>query len=153
METIYQEFTRGMPEGQHLVQVLIRLVAAVIIGGMIGFERQRAGKSAGLRTHILVALSTALFVIASVAGGLSPEGTSRVIQGIATGIGFLGAGAILKISDETHIRGLTTAAGIWMTAALGVTIGLGMIGIALIAAVLALLVLSALRRYEHKSEN
>ena len=74
---------------------------------------------------------------------MSMEGQSRVIQGIVTGIGFIGAGSILKVSEEKDIRGLTTAAGLWLTAAVGVASGLGTIGIAMIVALLALIVLGA----------
>ena len=91
---------------------------------------------------MLVSLGSALFVMAAVDVGVEPGDVSRVIQGIAAGIGFLGAGAILKLTDRREIRGLTTAAGIWMTAATGLAAGLGRYGLALIAALLSLLVLA-----------
>jgi putative Mg2+ transporter-C (MgtC) family protein len=152
MDIVWQEFVRGMPEGQQFAQIVIRLITAVVIGALIGYERERAGKSAGLRTHVLVTLGTCLFVLAGVAIGMNSDGMSRIIQGIATGIGFIGAGSILKLSEEQAIRGLTTAAGIWMTSAIGVCIGLGMIGISMIAAVLTLIVLAVLTRFEIKEE-
>lgn len=148
MEIVWQELTAGLPDWQHLERVIIRLIVAAFIGAMIGYQRQRAGKSAGFRTHILVALGTCLFILACVGNGMSQDSITRVIQGIVTGIGFLGAGAILKVSSEHHIHGLTSAAGIWMTAAIGVTVGLGMIGLAILAAIMTLIVLSVLRRFE-----
>jgi putative Mg2+ transporter-C (MgtC) family protein len=123
-----------------------RLLAAAVFGGAIGFERQRKGKPAGLRTHMLVALGAALFVVA-VHPTASPDAASRVIQGVAAGVGFLGAGAILKDSRET-VRGLTTAADIWLTAAIGVTAGMGRGATALLTTALALVILAILPRFE-----
>ena len=151
MDTVWQELTRGLPDWQHFAQMAFRLIAAALAGSIIGIERQRAGKSAGLRTHILVALGTCVFILTCAAYGMSSDSLSRVIQGIATGIGFIGAGSIIKLNDEHHIQGLTTAAGIWMTAAIGVTVGLGMLGLALMTAVLTVIVLVVLRRFEPKS--
>lgn len=133
MEIIRDELTSGLPNKTQLVHALIRLVAAVLLGGVIGWQRERAGKDAGLRTHVLVSLGTTVFVLAAAGSGMSPDGVSRVIQGLVTGIGFIGAGAILKLSQTREIQGLTTAAGIWITAALGVTVGLGSLGLALLA--------------------
>ncbi len=142
METLLHELSYGFHDRQQIARVGIRLVAAVILGGCIGIQRGRSGKSAGLRTHVLVCLGTALLVITSLAAGMAFDATSRVIQGIITGIGFLGAGTILKRKDEQEIKGLTTAAGIWLTAAIGVTVGLGAIGIALMVTVLTLIILA-----------
>ena len=152
METLWQEMFRGMPERQQFLQLLIRLFAALLTGALIGWEREHAGKSAGLRTHVLVASGTCLFVLAGTAFGMNSDGLSRIIQGIVTGIGFIGAGSILKLGEEQHIRGLTTSAGIWMTAAIGVTIGLGMVGLGFIAAVITLVVLAVLRLFEKKPD-
>lgn len=150
MEILWSELSRGMPEGVNLVVILIRLTAAVILGAAIGYERQRAGKAAGMRTHILVMLGTCVFVVSSYQ--MSWDGTSRIIQGIITGIGFLGAGSILKTNDQLQIKGLTTAASVWMTAAIGVTIGVGFLGIAIISTVLTLIVLFLLKKLEQKIE-
>ena len=98
---------------------------------------------------MLVALGAAVFVIASGEFGMNPDSISRVIQGLVTGIGFLGAGAILKLYDKRAVEGLTTAAGIWMTAALGVSVGLGRFGLALVATLLAWMTLSLVRQMEH----
>ena len=91
-------------------------------------------------------------VLACSGYGMSSDGLSRVIQGIVTGIGFLGAGSILKLNEERDIQGLTTAAGIWMTSAIGVTVGLGTLGLALIATVLTVVILSFIGRANHKAE-
>src|SRR5215207_6639562 len=141
MDVIWEEFTSGLPDARHLVHVLIRLTAATVLGAIIGFERERAGKPAGLRTHMLVTLGTAVVVLACSAANMDVDGLSRVIQGIVTGIGFIGAGSILKLNEKLEIQGLTTAAGLWMTAAIGVAVGLGGLGPALIGTVVTLLIL------------
>lgn len=143
MELLWQELSNGIPELRNLWIILIRLIAATLLGALVGFQRERAGKPAGLRTHILVSVGTAVVVLACAGSGMSMEGQSRVIQGIVTGIGFIGAGSILKVSEEKDIRGLTTAAGLWLTATVGVAAGLGAIGIAGIVTILALIVLAA----------
>lgn len=152
MEIIWSELTSGFPDTAQLVHVLIRLVAAIVLGAFIGWQREQAGKEAGLRTHILVSLGTALFVLAAAGSGMSSDGVSRVVQGLVTGIGFLGAGAILKLESERQIHGLTTAAGIWMTAAIGVAVGLGGLGLALIGTVMAWIVLAVLGRIDVNAE-
>ena len=142
MDLLWQELTNGLPDGRQFATVVIRMVAAVLLGGIVGIEREKAGKPAGLRTHILVSFGTALVVLASARSGMDMDGLSRVIQGIVTGIGFVGAGSILKLDQERDIRGLTTAAGLWLTAAIGVACGLGALGVAVIGAVLALIILA-----------
>jgi putative Mg2+ transporter-C (MgtC) family protein len=153
MDILWEELSFGMPGSRELTQVLLRLTAAVLIGAMVGWERERAGKAAGLRTHILVSLGTCLFVLAGIGYGMSSDGLSRVIQGIVTGIGFIGAGSILKLEDRKDIQGLTTSAGIWITAAVGVAIGLGEIGLGLMAAALTIIVLSVLGKFDRKPES
>ncbi len=148
LDTIIAELTAGLGGFHELVRPMLRLMVALLCGAVIGMQRERAGKAAGLRTHILVAAGSTLFVIAAVEGGMDSSGLSRVIQGLITGIGFLGAGAILKRERENNIRGLTTAAGIWMTSAIGVTIGLGRFGVAIAATVITWIVLSVLRQIE-----
>ncbi len=103
----------------------VRLLVAGLMGGLMGWERSRVGKSAGLRTHILVAVGAAALTSVPLLAGLGGDAASRVMQGIATGIGFIGAGCILKGEGEGEVRGLTTAAGIWVAAAVGVAAGLG----------------------------
>jgi putative Mg2+ transporter-C (MgtC) family protein len=151
MEIIWRELTNGIPDAAQLARVLIRLIAATVFGALIGYQRESAGKPAGLRTHTLVSVGTCLFVVGGDAGGLSFEGQSRVIQGIITGIGFIGAGTILKLQQERDIQGLTTASGVWMTAAIGVAVGLGNVGLGLIATVLALLLLAFAGRLEYRA--
>src|SRR5437762_10617091 len=148
---LWQELTSGLHDSQQLARVIIRLLAAMLLGGLVGVQRESTRKPAGLRTHVLVCLATAAFIIACSASGMSSDGLSRVIQGIVTGIGFIGAGTILKLSHEHAIKGLTTAASVWMTAAIGVIVGLGSLGIALMVTVLALIILS-LARLEHSIE-
>jgi putative Mg2+ transporter-C (MgtC) family protein len=142
MEILWHELTSGMADRGHLAIVLLRTVMAVVLGGIVGVQREKVGKPAGLRTHMLVSLGTAVVVLACIGGGMNIDGLSRVIQGIVTGIGFIGAGTILKLTDKREIQGLTTAAGLWMTAVIGVAVGLGALGLAVIATVLTVIVLS-----------
>ena len=149
MDVLWQELSSGLHDSKQLAHVIIRLVAATLLSAIVGIQRQESGKPAGLRTHMLVSLATAAFIISCAGVGISSDGLSRVIQGIVTGIGFIGAGSILKLSAEHQIRGLTTAASVWMTAAIGVTVGLGNLGIALMITILALIIL-ALEKFEHR---
>src|SRR5580765_6686531 len=130
MDIIFQELRGGIPETSALVRVVIRLLAATILGAIIGGQREHAGKPAGLRTHMLTSLGAALFVIVPLQTGMNSADLSRIIQGVATGIGFIGGGVILKLSQEHQIQGITTAAGVWLTASIGVTVGAGGLGIA-----------------------
>ena len=116
---------------------LLRLVLAAIAGGLVGFERESMHKPAGVRTHMLVGLGSALFVLAALS--VLPGEAARIIAGIATGIGFLGAGTIFRAKD--HVVGLTTAASVWTVAAIGLTFGLGEYVLAVSATILVLLVL------------
>lgn len=150
MGLLLDELSASLPDSQETVRVIVRLVAALIAGGVIGFQREASGKAAGLRTHMLVCAGTALFVVTVLNIGMQQDAVSRVIQGLATGIGFLGAGAILKVESSHQIKGLTTAAGIWMTAALGVTIGVGELGTAAIGTVLAWCVLAVLIKLDRR---
>lgn len=148
MDIIWEELTFGLPDQRQLIHVIIRLLAATLFGAAIGIERERAGKPAGLRTHILVTLGTTMFVLACTGYGMNSDGLSRVIQGIITGIGFIGAGSILKISEERNIRGLTSAAGIWIASAIGITVGLGGLGLALLGTILTLVILTLVNSIE-----
>jgi putative Mg2+ transporter-C (MgtC) family protein len=132
----------------------IRLGAAVLVGGLIGWNRQISGKPAGLRTHMLVSLGAALIVLIPIQAnpGHSADGLSRTIQGVATGIGFLGAGEILhrsstKGNGET-VKGLTSAAALWTTAALGMVSGCGLWATSLIGTVMVLLILTFAKHLE-----
>ena len=150
MDLLWNELTGGIPDAQEFLRVVIRLVSASLLGAIVGYERERTGKSAGLRTHMLVALASALFVVAPLELGVAQADISRIIQGVAAGLGFIGAGAILKRSDQGEIQGLTTAAGIWMTAATGIAAGLGSLGVALIGVALAWVILAVLARLERR---
>jgi putative Mg2+ transporter-C (MgtC) family protein len=129
-----------------MVVLVIRLVVAGAIGALYGWERERSGKAAGLRTHILVAVGSAGVVAVCQLSGFPPDAVSRVLQGLITGIGFIGGGCILK--SEGHVTGLTTAAGIWLIAAVGVTAGLGRPVAALLIGLLGWFILSVLGRWE-----
>ena len=152
MELLFQELTGGLPDRRRLAVIVIRLFAATLLGALVGLQRERAGKPAGLRTHMLVCIATSLIVLAGSGVGMTTDGLSRVIQGIVTGVGFVGAGSILKISQEHQIRGLTTAAGLFITAAIGISTGIGAIGLAIIGTILAIIVL-ALERVEQTWHN
>jgi putative Mg2+ transporter-C (MgtC) family protein len=130
-----------VPDLFRLAQVTARLSVAAVLGGLLGMERAHRGKAAGLRTHMLVALGAALFTVAPLEAGMELEGLSRVIQGVAAGIGFIGAGTILKRADEQEIQGLTTAASLWLTAAVGMAVGAGRLWLPLIAVLLAFFIL------------
>lgn len=142
-DVISQEFS-DVPDLATATRVIVRLVVATALGGALGFERESMGKSAGLRTHMLVALGSALFVLAPLERGADNNEISRVIQGLLAGIGFLGAGAIVKGHPGEVVQGLTTAATIWMTAALGMAVALGHEVGSILACVLALIILQLL---------
>lgn len=150
MDIFWEELTSGLPDAREFVRVIIRLLASILFGAIVGFERERAGKPAGLRTHTLVSLGTTVFVLGCAGAGMSLDGLSRVIQGIVTGIGFIGAGSILKLSEERDIRGLTTAAGVWITAAIGVAVGLGNLGMALLSTILTVIILAIIGLFENR---
>lgn len=139
------EFSDITDAGQ-LTRIAVRLFMAALLGGVLGFERESKGKSAGVRTHMLVSMGAALFVLVPDISGAEHDAITRVVQGVVAGIGFLGAGTILKNSDlDTHkVKGLTTAAGLWMTAAIGVAAGMGKEATALVSTLLALLVFSVM---------
>jgi putative Mg2+ transporter-C (MgtC) family protein len=125
-----------------LAEVAVTLLGAALLGGLQGLEREWLRKPAGLRTHMLVALGSAVFVLAPREAGMSETDLSRVIQGVATGVGFIGAGTILKITAEREIQGLTTAASLWLAAAVGLAVGAGLVWVPIVGSVLALLILS-----------
>ena len=137
-----------VPSGPELVRVLVKIAMAAALGALLGEERQRAGKAAGLRTHMLVALGSALFMLFPIESGITTDGLSRIIQGVATGIGFIGAGTILKRTDPEEGHGLTTAASIWLTAGIGLAVGGGQLWLAAVCAICAWVILSVLARFE-----
>src|SRR4030095_305983 len=152
MDILWEELTRGLANRQEFERVIVRLLAATILGAIVVFERERARKPAGLRTHTLVCLGTTVFVLVCTSAGMSSDGLSRVIQGIVTGIGFIGAGSILKVTEQPHVKGLTTAAAVWMTGAIGVSVGLGTIGLAALTTLLALIILAVVGTIEARAE-
>lgn len=135
-----------MPDAATLAVIAARVLTAALLGGLIGWERERKGRTAGLKTHILVAIGSALFVLAPLLADIDGGDVTRVMQGIVQGIGFLGAGAIIKTEKGERVEGLTTAAGIWMTAAIGMAAGMGQEMVALITTVVALMVVNAVPR-------
>lgn len=145
VEAIQQEF-QDFSDPIWMVRIAVRLFIAALLGGLIGYQRQLNGKSAGLRTHMLVSLGAAMFVVGLDLEGIHVDAQSRVVQGIITGVGFLGGGAILKLTNDKEIQGLTTAAGIWLSAAIGIAVGVGHPGIALVGTGLALLILGLMSR-------
>ena len=128
------------------LQLGLRLLCAGAFGALIGYEREHRGKGAGIRTHVLVALGSCLFMIISQYGfeGAERFDAARVAAGVVGGLGFLGGGIIMKTK---HVVGLTTAAGIWVTGAIGLALGSGMYAMAGLCAVLLLLCMEALHFY------
>jgi putative Mg2+ transporter-C (MgtC) family protein len=139
-QTMVSEFS-DLPTAVEFTRVILRLAIAAILGALLGLERQHSGKAAGVRTHMLVAVGAAIFVLVPQQMQMSDEDVSRVIQGIITGVGFLGAGTILKSASEETVKGLTTAAGVWLTAAVGIAAGLGREGSAVLSALFAFVIL------------
>lgn len=138
--------------------LIFRLGIALLLGAIIGIERQIRNKPAGLRTHMLVCFGSALFTLIPLQAGMqetSPDALSRVIQGITAGVGFLGAGEIVRESSQQSHRpevyGLTSAAAIWVSAALGITAGCGLWQLGSIAAILTFLVLNLFKKLEARS--
>lgn len=124
------------------LEILLRLVLAAVLGAGIGYQRERAGKAAGLRTHTLIALGAALFTVASIFGF---EGSvfdpSRVAAGVVAGIGFIGAGVIFRGMQEGGVAGLTSAACIWVSASIGLAAGAGLYVFAAITALIVVIVI------------
>lgn len=143
--TLQAEFA-DIGDAAQMTRITVRLLIAALLGAILGFEREQKGKAAGVRTHMLVAMGAALFVLVPQVAGAESDAMSRVVQGVIAGIGFLGAGTILKNKDgdESHVKGLTTAAGLWMTAAIGVAAGLGRESTAVLSTLLALAVFSVM---------
>ena len=135
----------SVPGASQGMVVLVRIIAAALLGAVIGAERELGGKAAGLRTHMLVALGAAVFVIAPREAGLRGGELANVVQGVAAGIGFIGAGTILKLAEHEQIKGLTTAASIWMTAAVGIAAGIGPLWVPVLSATCAWVILYAVK--------
>jgi len=121
-------------------EMVLRLLLAAALGAIIGYQRERAGKPAGLRTHVLICVGAALFTITSLYGFGAAADPARIAAGIVAGIGFLGAGAIIR-RDEGLVAGLTTAATIWAVASIGLAVGVGLYLISAVTTAIALIVL------------
>lgn len=152
-EALQSEFA-DITDLEQLTRVTVRLLIAALLGGILGFEREQKGKAAGVRTHMLVSIGAALFVLVPHMAGSQSDAMSRVVQGIVAGIGFLGAGTILKgnRTDAHHVKGLTTAAGLWMTAAIGIAAGMGREATAVLSTLLAWAVLALGPRLVERAE-
>src|SRR3954453_3329579 len=147
--------SKGQPVGHDDVVIIGRVTGALVIGALIGFERTFRGRPAGFRTHSLVCIASAILMIVTVyqnqwmtfvdRDAIRTDPT-RMAQGIMTGIGFLGAGVIFK--EGLTVRGLTTAASIWVTAAIGILVGIGFWFAAVVGAIAALIVLALFRYIE-----
>ena len=138
--TAVAEFS-DVPDPAQATRIVMRLCLAALLGGMLGWEREAIGKAAGVRTHMLVCMGSAMFVMIALQTGAQANEASRVMQGVIAGVGFLGAGTILKKNTSAQglpqVKGLTTAAGIWLTAAIGVAAGMGEEATAVLSALLA----------------
>lgn len=141
--TLVQEFS-DVPDMSAMTRITVRLVIAAVLGGILGYERESKGRSAGLRTHMLVAVGAALFVVGPLQSGMNVGDLSRVLQGVVQGIGFLGAGAIMVRSAQREVEGLTTAAGIWATAGIGVIAGMGLELTAVLSTAIVLIILAVI---------
>lgn len=140
-------------------ELLIRLVVGTLLGGVIGYERDVHGRPAGLRTHLIVALASTTFMLVSThfvyfqhygRDDLVTVDSSRIAASVVTGIGFLGGGAILRTG--VTVQGLTTAAGLWLVAAIGLSAGAGMYVVSAAATLFGVVALAVLRRFEHKDD-
>jgi putative Mg2+ transporter-C (MgtC) family protein len=151
VETLWQEVWKSVQadfadvkDVAKVTQLVLRMLLATLLGSLLGYQRERQGKEAGMRTHMLVALGSTFFVLIPLQAGMPLGDLSRVLQGLIAGIGFLVAGAILKQQDTEQIHGLTTAAGLWLTASVGVAVGLGRETSAILGTVVALIILALL---------
>ena len=150
MENLFDDLFHT-PDLSQLIRVSVRILFAAILGGILGAEREAAGKAAGMRTHMLVAIGAAIYVLFPIEAGMAVADVSRVIQGVATGIGFIGAGTILKRAGSDDIQGLTTAAGLWLTTAVGLAVGMGHLWLPIVCTAAAWLILRALGSFEHRA--
>ena len=152
MDIYVQEITQSifveLPDAQTFWRVSARMVAATVLGGIVGWQRESEGKAAGLRTHMIVSLAASTVVIVCMESAMAIDHLARVIEGILTGVGFIGAGAILKNEAKERIKGLTTAATILLTTVVGITTGLGWLWVSCLIICLALLILMAMARFE-----
>lgn len=152
LKTIQSEFS-DISNVSQATKVVLRLLIASILGGLLGYERELKGKSAGLKTHMLVAVGAALFILVPQQAGASPSDVSRILQGLIAGVGFLGAGAIMIGQKRDNETGLTTAASVWITAAIGVTVGIGFETTAVLSTFITLAILALIPKIVVKPKN
>jgi len=158
MEEMIIELTSAPVPGHGWGIVLLRLSLAILLGALIGWERESRNKHAGLRTHVMIALAACLFALITLAMMLSPisdddsirKDPIRLIEAVTAGVAFLAAGTIFTRRGD--VKGLTTGAGMWLAGAVGVACGLGQIGLAVVATVLALVVLRLFKVVEPRAD-
>jgi putative Mg2+ transporter-C (MgtC) family protein len=151
-DTVVIEFS-DLSSVRDTTSMVIRLFMAALLGGLLGYEREQHGKSAGVRTHMLVALGSAMFILLPQQTGGADADLTRIQQGLVAGIGFLGAGSIIKGGNEGDVKGLTTAASIWLTAAIGMAAGMGREASAVLCTLIALMIMAILPRVIRPSED
>jgi putative Mg2+ transporter-C (MgtC) family protein len=147
---LWQELASGFPDNIETARIAVRLLVAIALGGVLGLQRAHVGKPAGMRTHMLVTLGAAIVVLVPHLNGMCSADVSRIIEGTLTGIGFIGGGVILKMSEQHQIVGITTAASIWLTATIGIATGTGHLGLAVVGTVLAYIVLTVFGWFERE---
>jgi putative Mg2+ transporter-C (MgtC) family protein len=151
-DTIVMEFS-DLGSVRDTTSMIIRLLMAALLGGALGYEREQHGKSAGVRTHMLVAIGSAMFVLIPQQTGGADADLTRIQQGLVAGVGFLGAGSIIKGGAKGDVKGLTTAASIWLTAAIGMAAGIGREASAVLCTLIALIIMVILPRIFRPTEN
>jgi putative Mg2+ transporter-C (MgtC) family protein len=151
-DTVVIEFS-DLASVRDTTSMVMRLFMAALLGGLLGYEREQHGKSAGVRTHMLVALGSAMFILLPQQAGGADADLTRIQQGLVAGIGFLGAGSIIKGGNEGDVKGLTTAASIWLTAAIGMAAGMGREASAVLCTLIALMIMAILPRVIRPSED
>ncbi|MCY7336604.1 MAG: MgtC/SapB family protein [Chamaesiphon sp.] len=149
--TIILEFSEITDLAQ-IIRIILRFLLAAILGGLLGYDREVKGKAAGLRTHMLVSFGAALFILVPQQSGASIADLTRVMQGLTAGVGFIGAGSIIMGSQQEDAKGVTTATGIWLTAAIGVAVGMGREATAILSTLFALGILSLIPKIERLFE-
>jgi putative Mg2+ transporter-C (MgtC) family protein len=154
MDAVWSELGIGDISSATIIPLVLRLSAAAFLAGLIGWERERGGHNAGLRTHIIVGLGAALFTIVPLLyPGTDRPDLANIVKGLAAGIGFIGGGTILKDVERQSVEGLTTAAAVWLTAAVGLAAAAGMYLAASLATLVALIVLRPLRAVEAENDD
>ncbi|OWU85220.1 magnesium transporter MgtC [Oceanicola sp. 22II-s10i] len=158
MTGFFEEFLASPVPGLNWLHVTLRLAIAILLGGLLGWEREAVRKEAGLRTHMMISLAACLFALITLGLMASPladddsirKDPIRVIEAVTAGVAFLAAGTIFTRGGD--VKGLTTGAGMWLAGAIGVATGLGNIGLACLATLLALTVLRLFKLLERRAE-